>query len=124
MQRFRLVRALIFAGFALCPAAMAQPTADAVTAGSPNPFAGNQGAVTAGEQLFGKMNCAGCHGYDLAGGMGPDLTDPVWLYGGKAGEVFLTISNGTSNGMPSWKDKLKPAEIWQLVSYIQSKAAR
>jgi cytochrome c oxidase cbb3-type subunit 3 len=69
------------------------------------------------------MNCAGCHGYDLAGGMGPDLTDAVWIYGGKPGEIFLTISNGTAYGMPTWKDKLKPAEIWQLVSYIQSKAA-
>jgi cytochrome c oxidase cbb3-type subunit III len=124
MKRFRLMHALILAGFAPCPAAMAQLAADAVTANSKNPFANSQDAVTAGEQLFGKMNCAGCHGYDLAGGMGPDLTDPVWLYGGNAGEIFLTISNGTPNGMPSWKDKLKPAEIWQLVSYIQSKAAR
>jgi cytochrome c oxidase cbb3-type subunit 3 len=109
---------------ALGPTAEAQPAADAVTADSKNPFANNQDAVAAGEQLFGKMNCAGCHGYDLAGGMGPDLTDPVWLYGGKAGEIFQTIGNGTPSGMPSWKDKLKPVEIWQLVTYIQSKATR
>jgi cytochrome c oxidase cbb3-type subunit 3 len=124
MKRFRPVHAVILAGFALCPPAMAQPAADTITADSRNPFANNQNAVAAGEELFGKMNCAGCHGYDLAGGMGPDLTDPVWLYGSKPGEIFLTISNGTPNGMPTWKDKLKPDEIWQIVSYIQSKAVR
>ncbi|HEX3754953.1 MAG TPA: c-type cytochrome [Rhizomicrobium sp.] len=123
MKQFRLLGAIILGGFALGSVAMAQPVADAVTADSKNPFANSQDAVAAGEELFGKMNCAGCHGYDLAGGMGPDLTDAVWLYGGKPGEIFLTISNGTAYGMPTWKDKLKPAEIWQLVSYIQSKAA-
>jgi cytochrome c oxidase cbb3-type subunit 3 len=69
------------------------------------------------------MNCAGCHGYDLSGGMGPDLTDNSWLYGARPGEIFHTIAEGTPRGMPSWKDQLTPEQIWQLVTFIQSKQA-
>ena len=68
-----------------------------------------------------KMNCAGCHAYDLTGGMGPDLTDPSWQYGSKPGEVYHTIAEGTPRGMPAWKDKMTADEIWQVVTYIQSK---
>jgi cytochrome c oxidase cbb3-type subunit 3 len=122
MKCFALACALVFIVVVGCPAVMAQAAEDSITAASANPVASSPDAIAAGEVLFGKMNCAGCHGYDLAGGMGPDLTDPVWLYGGRPGEIFLTIANGTPTGMPKWNDKLKPVEIWQLVSYIQSKA--
>jgi cytochrome c oxidase cbb3-type subunit III len=94
-----------------------------VTPDSSNPLQGSAEAAAAGKALFGKMNCAGCHGYDLTGGMGPDLTDDSWLYGGKPGEIFHTISEGTPRGMPSWKGQLTPDQIWQLVTYIQSKHA-
>jgi cytochrome c oxidase cbb3-type subunit 3 len=115
----RLVLALsLMATPALAPLAFAQVTAD-----TPNPFDGKPDAVEAGHALFGKMNCAGCHAYDLTGGMGPDLTDASWLYGGKPGEIFHTIAQGTPAGMPAWKDKMTPDEIWQVVSYIQSKKA-
>jgi len=94
-----------------------------VTPDSVNPLQGSAEAAAAGKVLFGKMNCAGCHGYDLAGGMGPDLTDDSWLYGGRPGEIFHTISEGTPRGMPSWKSQLTPDQIWQLVTFIQSKRA-
>ena len=48
----------------------------------PNPYANNPQAVQQGHDLFIKMNCAGCHGYDAKGAMGPDLTDGYWRYGG------------------------------------------
>jgi cytochrome c oxidase cbb3-type subunit 3 len=53
--------------------------------------------------------------------MGPDLTDNSWMYGGKAGEIYHTVAEGTPRGMPAWKDKMTADEIWQVVSYIQSK---
>jgi cytochrome c oxidase cbb3-type subunit 3 len=99
----------------------ASPTFGQVTADTPNLLAGNTDAAEAGHMLFGKMNCAGCHGYDLTGGMGPDLTDNSWQYGGKAGEIFHTIAEGTPRGMPAWKDKLTVEQIWQVVAYIQAK---
>jgi cytochrome c oxidase cbb3-type subunit 3 len=94
-----------------------------VTPDSNNPLQDSAEAAASGKVLFGKMNCAGCHGYDLTGGMGPDLTDNNWLYGGKPGEIFRTISEGTTRGMPSWKDLLTSDQIWQLVTFIQSKHA-
>jgi cytochrome c oxidase cbb3-type subunit III len=112
------MRRVLLASLLAATPALAQVTPDA-----PNPLAGNADAVEAGHVLFGKMNCAGCHAYDLTGGMGPDLTDAVWLYGGKPGEIFHTIAEGTPRGMPAWKDKLTNDQIWQLVSYIQSKKA-
>jgi cytochrome c oxidase cbb3-type subunit 3 len=110
------MRKLVFAFVLLTWPAFAQVTAD-----SANPLAGKPDAIEAGHALFGKMNCAGCHAYDLTGGMGPDLTDPSWQYGGKPGEVYHTIAEGTPRGMPGWKDKMTADEIWQVVAYIQSK---
>ncbi len=94
-----------------------------VSPDSDNPLQGSAEAAAAGKMLFRKMNCVGCHGYDLTGGMGPDLTDDSWLYGGRPGEIFHTIFEGTPRGMPSWKSQLTPDEIWQLVTFIQSKHA-
>ncbi|MFO1248588.1 MAG: c-type cytochrome [Alphaproteobacteria bacterium] len=110
MKRMVLILALI-----------AAPAFAQVTADTPNPLDGKTDAIEAGQGLFGKMNCAGCHAYDLTGGMGPDLTDPSWQYGSKPGEVYHTIAEGTLRGMPAWKDKLTADEIWQLVAYIHSR---
>lgn len=107
----------------LAAAATAQSAYDTVTAGTANPLDGKADAAAQGKLLFGTMNCAGCHGYQLTGGMGPDLTDTAWLYGGKAGEIFHTIADGTPRGMPAWKDKLTAEQIWQIVAYIESKRA-
>lgn len=115
-----------FAALLLClsSAALAQAAYDSVTADTANPLDGKAEAAEAGRALFGRMNCAGCHAYDLTGGMGPDLTDGSWQYGGKPGEIFHTIADGTPRGMPAWKDKMTADEIWQLVAYIQSRKAQ
>jgi cytochrome c oxidase cbb3-type subunit 3 len=105
----------------LVAALVAGPAFAQVGADTPNPFERDPAATEAGRTLFGKMNCAGCHAYDLTGGMGPDLTDNSWLYGGKPGEVFHTIAEGTPRGMPGWKDKMSSDEIWKVVAYIRSK---
>jgi len=99
----------------------AAPALAQVTADSVNPLEGKADAIEAGHVLFVKMNCAGCHAYDLTGGMGPDLTDGSWQYGAKPGEVYHTIAEGTPRGMPAWNDKMTVDEIWQVVAYIQSK---
>jgi cytochrome c oxidase cbb3-type subunit 3 len=106
---------------ALTMLVLATPALAQVAADTPNPLAGKPEAVEAGHALFGTMNCAGCHAYDLTGGMGPDLTDNSWQYGGKPGEIYKTIAEGTPRGMPAWKDKMTTDEIWQVVTYIGSK---
>src|SRR3569833_2676760 len=114
------MRKLVFVLMLMTSPALALLTFAQVTADTANPLSVNADAVEAVHMLFGKMNCAGCHAYDLTGGMGPDLTDNSWQYGGKAGEIYHTIAEGTPRGMPAWKDKLTEEQIWQIVSYIQS----
>ena len=85
-----------------------------------NPLEGRPDAIAEGKQLFVKMNCAGCHGYDLGGSMGPNLTDKFWRYGGSPGAIFRSIADGHPQGMPAWRRALTPDQIWQLTAYIQS----
>src|SRR5260370_33750684 len=86
--------------------AMAQVATD-----TPNPFDGKADAAEAGHALFGKMNCVGCHAYDLTGGMGPDLTHNSWLYGSKPGKILHTITDGTPRGSRPWTDQIRADEL-------------
>lgn len=85
-----------------------------------NPLEGQPAAIADGKRLFGQMNCAGCHGYDLGGSMGPNLKDNYWRYGGSPGAIYRSIASGHPQGMPAWSKALTPAEIWKLTAYIQS----
>jgi cytochrome c oxidase cbb3-type subunit 3 len=85
-----------------------------------NPYANNPGAIEEGKQLFAQMNCVGCHGYDAKGGMGPDLTDTYWRYGGSPAEIYKSIYEGRPQGMPSWGAAVPHDQIWKIVAYIQS----
>jgi cytochrome c oxidase cbb3-type subunit 3 len=86
-----------------------------------NPYADDRASIEAGHEFFINMNCASCHGYDLRGGMGPDLTDTYWRYGGSPADIYKSIYEGRPQGMPAWGRALPPVVIWKVVSYIQSK---
>lgn len=86
-----------------------------------NPYAGDMAAIKEGHDLFVGMNCAGCHGYDLKGGMGPDLTDTYWRYGGSPADIYKSVFEGRPQGMPAWGRSIPPALVWKVVAYIQSK---
>lgn len=85
-----------------------------------NPMAGRPQAVEQGRLLFAQMNCAGCHGFDAAGGSAPALTDKYWRYGGTPAAIYKSIYEGRPQGMPAWGRALPPDSIWLLVAYIQS----
>ena len=85
-----------------------------------NPYEGNPQAIQQGHDLFLQMNCASCHGYDAKGGMGPDLTDTYWRFGGAPVEVYKSIFEGRAEGMPAWGKALPTDQIWKVVAYIQS----
>ena len=87
---------------------------------TPNPYEGNPQAVAQGKRLYLQMNCAGCHAYDGAGNMGPDLTDTYWRYGGLPIQIYKTIQDGRPQGMPAWGVALSPDDIWKLVAFIES----
>jgi cytochrome c oxidase cbb3-type subunit 3 len=86
----------------------------------PNPYASNPQAAAEGKKLFVQMNCAGCHGYGATGGMGPNLTDHYWRYGGAPVSIFKSIYEGRPQGMPAWNPALPPQDIWKLVAYIET----
>lgn len=85
-----------------------------------NPLAHDAQAVEEGHRLFIRMNCAGCHGYNEKGGMGPDLTDRFWRYGGTPVQIYKSIYEGRPKGMPAWGKALPERAIWQLTAFIQS----
>jgi cytochrome c oxidase cbb3-type subunit 3 len=85
-------------------------------------FEGNQQAIAQGKQLFGAMNCSGCH-FNGGGGMGPALMSGHWRYGGQIDQIYASIAQGRPNGMPTWQGILDPTSIWNLAAYVKSLAA-
>ena len=74
-----------------------------------------------GEQLFMSTGCVGCHGMDGKGmtAVGaPNLTDDVWLYGGDAGTLRETVTNGRAGQMPAFQDKLGEQRVRLLAAYV------
>lgn len=63
-------------------------------------------------------NCYACHGKLGEGGVGPNLTDDYWLYGGDIKNIFKIIKYGTEKGMKSWKEDFSPIQMSQLASYV------
>ena len=82
-------------------------------------FEGNKLAIAEGEQLFGQMNCTGCH-FNGGGGMGPALMSGHWRYGGRIEQIYESIAQGRPNGMPTWQFVLGPTQIWDLAAYATS----
>jgi cytochrome c oxidase cbb3-type subunit 3 len=85
-----------------------------------NPYAHVQGAIEEGRFLYERMNCAYCHGIEGKGGMGPDLTDGTWRYGGSDVDVFNSIYRGRAKGMPAWGPMLTENQIWELATYVRA----
>jgi cytochrome c oxidase cbb3-type subunit 3 len=85
-------------------------------------FVGNKAAIADGKQLFGQMNCSGCH-FNGGGGMGPALMSGHWRYGGQIDQIYESIAQGRPNGMPSWQFVLQPQQIWELAAFVKSLSA-
>jgi cytochrome c oxidase cbb3-type subunit III len=79
-------------------------------------------AARRGGTLFAQ-NCAVCHGADGHGNRAlgaPNLTDPIWLYGGDAETLRTTITNARAGVMPRWGGRLDPVTIRMLAAYVHS----
>ena len=79
----------------------------------------NAEAVNAGKRLFSQYNCSGCHSSG-GGGMGPDLMDDEWIYGGRLEQIHQTLVDGRPNGMPAWGGKIPDQQLWQLATYVRA----
>jgi len=98
-----------------------------------NPLAGDAAAIAAGKQIY-ESSCAGCHGADGEGDIGPSLVDNMFLYveGDLADDdYFELINNGSEEGMveegrpmkggmPAFRGDLSRKEIWSVIAFIRS----
>ncbi len=77
-------------------------------------------AIAAGERHFVAFNCAGCHAPLGGGGMGPPLSDEVWIHGSEPAQIYMSIMHGRADGMPAWSSMLPARTAWELVAYIET----
>ncbi len=86
-------------------------------AATENPYAGEAAIVAAGKALYGE-HCAGCHGADRSGGIGPELPAGGW----EDADLFAVIYNGIADdGMPAFAS-LGQEKIWKVVTFLQQEA--
>jgi cytochrome c oxidase cbb3-type subunit 3 len=80
--------------------------------------------IAKGAEVF-KSNCVACHGAELQGGIGPNLTDTEWIHGGSAEQVAATITNGVpAKGMLAWGPILGPQKIAQVTAFVLSRGPK
>jgi cytochrome c oxidase cbb3-type subunit 3 len=84
-----------------------------------SPYQENAWGIAEGKRLYENFNCVGCHAHG-GGGIGPPLMDDEWIYGAYAANVFESIVEGRPNGMPSFRNKIVDAQVWQIVAYVKS----
>jgi cytochrome c oxidase cbb3-type subunit 3 len=85
----------------------------------------DRSAAERGRKTYEAAGCWDCHGHDALGepAIGaPDLTDPVWLYGGDHDQIARSIARGRAGMSPAFIDKLTPAEIRNVAVYAASLA--
>jgi cytochrome c oxidase cbb3-type subunit 3 len=76
--------------------------------------------IEAGKTIFAQ-NCTGCHGADMHGKIGPNLTDDTWIHGGTLPEIQATITNGVPDkGMLTWGPILGPDKVAKVAAFVWS----
>jgi mono/diheme cytochrome c family protein len=79
---------------------------------------GGAASTSPGAAVFAS-NCAGCHGADGGGGVGPQLAGRVVDRFPDAADQVAVVTNGRG-GMPSFKGDLTPQQIDQVVEYTRT----
>jgi len=90
-----------------------------------NPYNRDPEAVAAGFKLARAYACTHCHGGDLSGLIGPNLTSGNWrhLRNGTDKGMFQTLYFGTSAGMAAWGKigALTEDDILKVIAFVRSK---
>ena len=82
--------------------------------------------ASAGAETF-LNECSSCHGEDGKGMQdlgAPNLTDPIWLYGGSVETLTETVANARFGVMPAWSEDyrvgsgLTQAQINAVAAYV------
>jgi mono/diheme cytochrome c family protein len=79
---------------------------------------GGTAAAPPGASVY-SAQCAGCHGADGGGGLGPQLAGRVVDRFPDAADQVAVVTNGRG-GMPSFKGKITPEQIDQVVEYTRT----
>lgn len=102
-----------------------------------NPFTGDKAAADEGHKAYMAAGCNGCHGGTGGGGMGPPLTNSIWIYGNDDDTLFRLVTLGSQDllgqgysrkgsesvkgPMPPFKDIVKSdKDMWKIIAWIQS----
>ncbi len=75
-----------------------------------------------GAKIFADQ-CVTCHGAEGKGNAevgAPNLTDGIWLYGGRKTDIVQSIVTGRGGSMPAWQDRLDPVTLKSLAIYVHS----
>jgi len=88
-----------------------------------NPLEGNAFAISNGAAMF-RNRCAGCHGPDAHGYLGPDLTG-YWAAGGTDDRMFDIVRRGVPGTEMIGADpqRVLDKEIWQVLAYVRTLGA-
>jgi cytochrome c oxidase cbb3-type subunit III len=88
-----------------------------------NPLEGNKLAISNGAAMF-RTRCAGCHGPDAHGYLGPDLTG-FWFAGGTDDRMFDIVRKGVpgTEMPPADPQRVLDKEIWQVLAYVRTLGA-
>ncbi|WP_408591018.1 c-type cytochrome [Novosphingobium sp.] len=82
-------------------------------------------AMKRGITAYTKAGCWDCHGRDLGGDPAigaPNLTDTVWLYGGRPEDIRRTLQRGRAGKSPAFARVLTAAELRNVAVYTASLA--
>tara|TARA_A100001037_G_C15078139_1_gene602822 strand:- start:659 stop:1084 length:426 start_codon:yes stop_codon:yes gene_type:complete len=86
-----------------------------------NKLNGDVAAIAAGKAHWKNIGCYACHGRKAEGGVGPSLSDDIWIYKPTDKMVYNAIARGRSGtNMVGWSKDLTPRQIWELVAFIRS----
>lgn len=81
----------------------------------------DQEFLKAGGAIF-KDKCAMCHGQNLEGTIGPNLTDSSWIHGkGQLSDIIQVMRTGVADkGMPPWNGVISDEDMQKIAVYIKS----
>jgi mono/diheme cytochrome c family protein len=131
LKPFLMLPVLLAGALAAQQPAAAPAAVPADAAQMVNPVKPNGESQAKAKKMYG-YDCAMCHGEkgdgkgDLVADMKltlKDYTDPATLKGLSDGEMFYIIKNGKGQ-MSGEGDRAKPEDIWNLVIYVRSLAAK
>ena len=83
-----------------------------------NPYEQDPKAIVEGKGIYTE-HCAGCHGGELKGEDGPDLTGHL-SFGETDAEKYRSIAEGRPGGMPAFESQLGRERIWKVLAYVDS----